>query len=53
VELSPSWEAANRSAPDGFPNIYLKVKLKVYYRVHKSFPLLPMLIQVIAVDTTP
>jgi hypothetical protein len=50
MELSPSVEAASRSATQEFSNIYY---INVHYRVHKSPPLLPSQGKVNPVHTNP
>jgi hypothetical protein len=51
TELSLPWEAANFAATQELPSILWNPK--VHYRVHKSPPLAPILIQIAPVHTIP
>jgi hypothetical protein len=51
MELNPSLEAASYAATEELPNILLNPK--VYYSVHQSPLLVPLLSQINPVHTTP
>jgi hypothetical protein len=51
MELSPPWEAASPLATQEFANILRSSN--VYYRVHKSHPLIPIISQISLVHITP